>query len=82
MRAEMHGQHRRRGYPGTPPSFLDSDQFPLSATRNRIETFAFSTPGRYLVICNVAPHLVDGMYAWIRVVDDDKHDHDHDDDRR
>ena len=68
--------------PGTPPSFLDSAQFPLSATQNRIETFAFSTPGRYLVICNVAPHLIDGMYAWIRVVDDDKHDHDHGDDRR
>jgi len=48
---------------------------PLSSAQNRTDSIAFSTPGRYLVICNVAPHLVDGMYAWVRVVDgDDDHD--------
>ena len=53
---------------------------PLSSAQNRTDSIAFSAPGRYLVICNVAPHLVDGMYAWIRVVDDDDGDqggHDH-----
>lgn len=66
-------------FPGTPPvGFLDSAQFPLSATQNRTDTFAFSTPGRYLVICNVRGHFIDGMYAWVRVVDDDDDDrHDH-----
>ena len=53
--------------------------FPLSAAQNRTDTFAFSTPGRYLVICNVRGHFIDGMYAWVRVVDDDhdedRHDH-------
>jgi len=50
---------------------------PLSSAQNRTDSIAFSTPGRYLVICNVAPHLVDGMYAWVRVVegDDDHDDH-------
>ena len=63
-------------FPGTPPTFTDAGPFPLSGTMNRTDSFAFSTPGRYLVICNVAPHLVDGMYAWIRVVDDEDGDHD------
>jgi len=63
-------------FPGTPPTFADAGPFPLSGTMNRTDTVAFSTPGRYLVICNVAPHLVDGMYAWVRVVDDDDDDHD------
>jgi hypothetical protein len=65
-------------FPGTPPTFADAAQFPLSATQNRTDSFAFSTPGRYLVICNVAPHFVDGMYAWIKVVDDDDDHDDHD----
>ena len=34
-------------------------------------TIGFSLPGKYLVICNVRGHFVDGMYAWINVVDDD-----------
>ena len=63
-------------FPGTPPTFADATALPLSEAQNRTDSIAFSTPGRYLVICNVAPHLVDGMYAWVRVVDDDD---DHDD---
>jgi len=51
---------------------------PLSSAQNRTDSVAFSKPGKYLVICNVAPHLVDGMYAWVRVVDEDDDDgHDH-----
>ena len=34
---------------------------------NRMEGVSFSKPGLYLVICNVAPHFRDGMWAWIRV---------------
>ena len=66
-------------FPGTPPNFTDAGPFPLSGTMNRTDSIAFSKPGKYLVICNVAPHFVDGMYAWVRVVDDDDdHDgHDH-----
>ncbi len=38
---------------------------------NRTDSFGFSLPGRYLVICNVRGHFVDGMYAFISVVDGD-----------
>jgi plastocyanin len=34
---------------------------------NRLESVSFSEPGVYLVICNVTPHLRDGMYAYIKV---------------
>jgi len=47
---------------------------------NRTDTIAFSTPGKYLVICNVRGHFIDGMYAWVKVVDDDDEDGDHDHD--
>lgn len=57
-------------FPGTPPAFADATTFPLSAAQNRTDSIGFSTPGKYLVICNVRGHFVDGMYAWIRVVDD------------
>jgi hypothetical protein len=61
--------------PGTPAAgFVDGGPFPLSFTHNRTDTFAFSTPGKYLVICNVRGHFIDGMYAWVRVVDDDDDD--------
>jgi len=56
--------------PGTPPAFADASVNP-SGVMNRTDSFGFSTPGRYLVICNVRGHFVDGMYAWITVVDDD-----------
>ena len=47
-------------------------------TQNRTESVAFTTPGVYLVICNVNPHFQDGMIAWVRVLDPDEDD-DHDD---
>lgn len=34
---------------------------------NRTEPVAFLEPGTYLVICNVRPHLLDGMYAYVTV---------------
>ena len=61
--------------PGTPPAFADASVNP-SGVSNRTDSFGFSIPGRYLVICNVRGHFVDGMYAWIKVVDDDDHDDD------
>jgi hypothetical protein len=54
--------------PGTPPAFADANVNP-SGVQNRTDSFGFSLPGRYLVICNVRGHFVDGMYAWINVVD-------------
>ena len=56
--------------PGNPPTFADASVNP-SGARNRTDSFAFSTPGRYLVLCNVLPHFLDGMYAWITVVGPD-----------
>ena len=56
--------------PGTPPTFADASVNP-SGVMNRTDSFGFSAPGRYLVICNVRGHFVDGMYAWINVVDSD-----------
>src|SRR6476660_5252469 len=46
--------------PGTPPTFADANVNP-SGVQNRTDSFGFSTPGRYLVICNVRGHFVDGM---------------------
>jgi hypothetical protein len=59
--------------PGTPPAFADAMVNP-SGVMNRTDSFGFSTPGRYLVICNVRGHFVDGMYAWVNVVDSDGDD--------
>lgn len=36
---------------------------------NRAEMVAFLEPGTYLVICNVRGHLLDGMFAYVRVDD-------------
>ena len=58
--------------PGNPPSFTDAATFPLLAKQNRTDSFGFSTPGKYFAICNVRGHFIDGMYAWIKVVDDDE----------
>lgn len=58
-------------FPGNPPAFADAAPFPLSPTQNRAESIGFSRPGRYLVICNVRPHFLDGMYAWVRVVEEE-----------
>jgi len=59
-------------FPGTPPTFADAGQAvpPQSGAQNRTDSFAFSTPGEYLVICNVRGHFIDGMYAWVKVVDE------------
>jgi len=40
---------------------------------NRTDSFGFSVPERYLVICNVRGHFVDGMYAFVNVLADDDH---------
>lgn len=58
-------------FPGTPPTFADRGANAISGDMNRTDSFGFSLPGRYLVICNVRGHFVDGMYAFINVVDDD-----------
>ena len=39
--------------------------------RDRVETVQFLSPGRYLVICGVQSHFVNGMFGWIRVRPDD-----------
>ena len=61
--------------PGTPPENTSV----RTNTQNRTEGVAFSTPGVYLVICNVNPHFRDGMIAWVRVLGDDDDDDDHGD---
>ena len=33
----------------------------------RLEPVAFLEAGTYLVICNIRPHLLDGMYAYVHV---------------
>src|SRR6185312_12404675 len=38
---------------------------------NRTESVSFSDPGTYLLICNVAQHFRDGMFAFIKVVPQD-----------
>lgn len=64
-------------FPGTPqavPPFSDGGPFPLSGAQNRTDSIAFSTPGTYLVICNVRGHFLDAMYAWVKVLDVDDDD--------
>ena len=34
---------------------------------NRLEPVGFLERGTYLVICNIRPHLLDGMYAYVKV---------------
>lgn len=49
---------------GTAPAFNPSN------APNRLEsiTFAGAQPGKYLVICNVRGHFLDGMFAFVQVV--------------
>lgn len=58
-------------YVGINPNNANPATAPAPATvfngENRLETVSFTEPGVYLVICNVTPHLRDGMYAYIRV---------------
>jgi plastocyanin len=40
----------------------------LMGTFDRVESVHFPTPGRYLVICGVLPHFLEGMYGRIDVL--------------
>jgi hypothetical protein len=65
-------------YMGINPAVAPPPGPPLSNAFNRIETVSFSKKGTYLVICNVTEHFEDGMYAIVKVTDDDRDDGDHD----
>ena len=58
-------------YVGINPDDANPVTPPTPVTRyngeNRIESVSFAQPGVYLVICNVTPHLRDGMYAYVKV---------------
>jgi plastocyanin len=64
---------RNDAIPPVNPAFADR--------RNRVESVSFSEPGMYLIICNVGPHFLNGMFAWVKVVgdnddkDNDEHHH-------
>jgi plastocyanin len=76
--------------PGTPPTSLGLPLYynglnslappaappfaPISVDQNRVEAVSFNTPGRFLVICAVLPHLNDGMLAWVEVSRSRGHD--------
>jgi hypothetical protein len=50
---------------GPPPGFpVTTDP---SNAANRVESVSFAEAGNYLVICNVRPHFLDGMWATIKV---------------
>ena len=55
--------------PTPPPPLIASGSAaaPVVNARNRTESVSFPEAGTYLVICNVAPHFIDGMYAWVKV---------------
>ena len=55
---------------GGPPPGIPVTTNPSNGA-NRMEGVSFSKPGKYLVICNVAPHFADGMWAWIHVTGGD-----------
>jgi plastocyanin len=57
---------------GANPASAAVNLFNRDNTGNRVETVAFTEPGRYLVICNVTPHFLDGMYAWVVVTGGDE----------
>lgn len=54
------------GPAGGAPSF-----YPLSNAQNRVEAVSFPKAGTYLVICNIRPHFLDGMFAFVKVSDGD-----------
>ena len=57
------GINPRNANPGTPAAGATVDN-----GDNRVEAVTFSTPGVYLVVCNVTPHFArDGMYAYVKV---------------
>ena len=45
---------------GGPPPAIPVTTNPSNA-QNRVEPVLFTTPGTYLVICNVRPHFLGGM---------------------
>jgi hypothetical protein len=51
---------------GGPPPGIPATSDP-SNSPNRVESVSFANPGSYLVICNVRPHFLDGMWAMIKV---------------
>lgn len=55
----------RRIYRGPDPSALQVGGFALL---DRIEAVHFPQPGRYLVICGVLPHFLDGMFGFVKVL--------------
>lgn len=50
---------------GPPPGTLATAN-PSNAS-NRVESVSFPAAGDYLVICNVRPHFIDGMWATVKV---------------
>lgn len=53
-----------------PPPNLSLALNPAGApvlAQNRVESISFDQPGRYLVICNVRGHFLDGMWAIVEV---------------
>jgi plastocyanin len=55
---------------GGPPPANPATGDPSNGS-NRSEPVSFLARGTYLVICNVRPHLLDGMFAYVKVGDDD-----------
>jgi plastocyanin len=51
---------------GGPPPGTPATANPANGA-NRVESVSFAEPGDYLVICNVRPHFVDGMWAIVKV---------------
>lgn len=64
-----------RFYQGIVPATINPPVLPVtddpSNARNRVESVSFAAPGTYLVICNVRTHFNDGMFAIVKVVDND-----------
>jgi len=61
-----------RVFRGIDPSVLPALQGPPQGSRppvlqDRIEALQFAEPGRYLVICGVLPHVLVGMYGYVKV---------------
>jgi plastocyanin len=56
---------------GGPPPGIPATVNPSNA-ENRVESVSFLQPGTYLVICNVRPHFLDGMFAFVEVTDGDE----------
>ena len=51
---------------GGPPPGTPATANPANAS-NRVESVSFPEAGDYFVICNVRPHFLDGMYAFVKV---------------